>query len=119
MKIGIDPYTSSLAMLTASRYRFNESYASSLKSLDSSIVFSINRALELDPANDALWNDRGVLLYNLGLYDEALASFEQSIALNSGDDSTWYNKGNAYFHLNYFEQAIASYDEALALNPNN
>jgi tetratricopeptide (TPR) repeat protein len=69
----------------------------------------------VEPDNDVAWYNQGVSLYNLGKYEEAIASYERAIELKPDDDAAWYNRGVSLYNLCRYEEAIASYERAIEL----
>ena len=64
------------------------------------------------------YRNKGVALYGLKRYEEAIAAFDQALHLNPNDANAYCNKGYALAELKRYEEAIAAYDQALRLNPN-
>jgi Flp pilus assembly protein TadD len=58
----------------------------------------------------------GIVLGDLGRYEQAIASFDKAVKIKPDDHSAWYNKGIALEKLGRYEQAIASFDKAVKLN---
>ncbi|MGD1936017.1 MAG: tetratricopeptide repeat protein [Cyanophyceae cyanobacterium] len=63
------------------------------------------------------WKQRGIALENLGLSEDAIASYERAIEIKLDDHEAWTNRGMALVDLDRFEDAIASYDKALEIKP--
>jgi superkiller protein 3 len=72
------------------------------------------------------WGDY-VVYYNLGntqrslgLYEEAIESYERAIELNPNHANSYYNLGFDQHHgSGLYEEAIESYERAIELNPNH
>ncbi|MEH2113283.1 MAG: CHAT domain-containing tetratricopeptide repeat protein [Nostoc sp.] len=83
----------------------------------------LNRALALQTDDNELawitWGLRGLVLSNLGQYEEELASYDNALKIKPDDDETWYNRGMVLNKLGrYEEEIVASYDNALKIKPN-
>jgi len=65
------------------------------------------------------WFDRGFELWDLGRYEEAIASYDKALQINPDDDASWYFRGIALGELGRYEEAIASYDQYLQIKPND
>src|SRR5262245_40340151 len=78
---------------------------------------ALDLALESDPQNAGLWNNRGATLAELKRLDEAAASFTRAVALDPGFAGNHLNRANALLALGDYEEAARSYEKALALNP--
>ncbi len=61
--------------------------------------------------------NRGVSLYNLEKYEEAVDCFDKTLRLHPGYAKAWYNKGNALG--NRPQEAVICYNKALELDPKN
>jgi predicted O-linked N-acetylglucosamine transferase (SPINDLY family) len=79
----------------------------------------IDHALNVDPRSASAYNNRGVVLAELGRLADAVASYDKAIAFAPGYVDAVVNRGNALKDLERFEEALASYDRAIALNPSN
>jgi tetratricopeptide (TPR) repeat protein len=81
-------------------------------------VHDFSRAIELDPKDAALRNNRALAYRELGRqWDKALADFSKAIELDPKDAAGSYNRGNAYKELRQWDKAIADYSRAIELNP--
>jgi tetratricopeptide (TPR) repeat protein len=77
----------------------------------------IDLALDVDPNNSLVWNQRGLALQRLERCEEALASYDRALAVWRDNHETLCNRGAALQELNRFDEALASYDRALAVRP--
>jgi tetratricopeptide (TPR) repeat protein len=69
------------------------------------------------PNNYKDWCRQGIALFELGRFEEALASYEQALQLQPDEYIIWFNQGNALWKLGRLKEALASYDQALQLQP--
>ena len=60
----------------------------------------------------------GVALFQHGLYQQAVESFEQVVATNANDPEAYYNLGTLHLRLNHFDEARSYLQQALKLRPN-
>jgi len=58
-------------------------------------------------------------LYQLGRYEEAIASYDKAIEFKPDYHQAWNNRGVALWNLERFEEAIASYDKAIEFKPDD
>jgi tetratricopeptide (TPR) repeat protein len=79
------------------------------------VLQSYDRAGAIVADNAGIFSNRGVALYGLKRFAEAVASFERALALNSDSADTFFQRGNALHALRLFEEAVASYDRAITL----
>lgn len=79
----------------------------------------LRTALEINPRNYPLWNNRGV--YELGIRRnaDALDCFDRALVLEINYAPAWHGRGVALKELGYHEAAVASFDRALELDPEN
>ncbi|MEP0752996.1 tetratricopeptide repeat protein [Trichocoleus sp. Lan] len=57
--------------------------------------------------------------YQLGHYEEVIASYDKALAIKDDFPEAWHNRGAALANLGRYEEAIASYDKALEIKPDN
>jgi tetratricopeptide (TPR) repeat protein len=65
------------------------------------------------------WLLQGLVLIDLGRYEEAVASCDQSLGINPGNHTTWYNRGVALANLGRYEEALSSFDRVIEIKPDN
>ena len=75
----------------------------------------IKNALRFNSSDAAAYNDLGMGLMELRLFDEAIASYDKAIALKPDVAETYINRGNALQELKRFPEALASYNKAIGL----
>ena len=64
------------------------------------------------------YDSRGVAYAGRGLYDQAIADFNQAISFSSSPFAmAYFNRGSAYSNQNLDDQAIADYTKAISLSP--
>lgn len=69
--------------------------------------------MELDAV---LLHNKGLSLYKLERYDEALACFDDTLAINPQAYETWSNKGSVLYALKRPAEALVCFDRALEIN---
>jgi glycosyltransferase involved in cell wall biosynthesis len=96
------------------------------KSLDNAYN-GIEKAIELYPDYVELHFYRGVILYQLGKYEDAINAFSYCIILGenninyliksgTGSFYAYYYIGECYYHLNKYAHAITAYQQAFKYN---
>ncbi len=65
------------------------------------------------------YNNRGLMHFKLGHYEQALADYDLALALEPRLDSAYNNRANCYVVLGDLASAIADYEIALDFNPGN
>lgn len=74
-----------------------------------------DKLIEVNPNDYKAWYGRGVMLKNLGRYEEAIASLDKALEIKQDYYKAWYSRGNALYGLDFYEEAIASYEKAIEL----
>lgn len=74
-------------------------------------------AVRVQPTIAASHSNMGLVLHELGRFDEALACYEKALALLPGYADALNNRGNSLKALGKLEEAINSYELALSANP--
>jgi tetratricopeptide (TPR) repeat protein len=77
------------------------------------------RAIELDPKNAVLHNNRAAAFDRLGNKIDALAGFEEAVRLNPSYADALHNLGNVLRRTGRPAEAEARYRQALLLTPNS
>ncbi len=79
---------------------------------------SYDKALELEPNNTALLNNKGKALANLGRFDDAISCFRKSLDINASNLESMNLEAIALSQgLGENSQAIAIFDQILQINP--
>lgn len=77
------------------------------------------RALELNPTDSWVLNERGNMYFFLSEYEQAIADYTESLQLQSSDAIVYTNRGNAYYMLAEYKKAVSDYTMSLRLAPGN
>jgi tetratricopeptide (TPR) repeat protein len=64
-------------------------------------------------------NNKGLALYNLGQYQEAIKWYDKALEIKPSFTSAMNNKGLALYNLGQYQEAIKWYDKALEINPHD
>ena len=68
--------------------------------------------------NSELYLQKGLILYELSRFEEAIDAYSESLNLDSKNFKAYNNRGNAKGSLKLYTEAINDYDKAISLNPN-
>ena len=79
----------------------------------------LKRAASVWPAFAEAHNNLGVVLRNLGRFDEAADEYRAAMVISPESFVAHSNLGNLYLQLERFEEAIAEYNEAIRLGPDD
>jgi len=74
-----------------------------------------DKALKINPGNDAFWYNKGLALEHLGKFDEAIKCYDKALEINPEDELFWNNKGNTLVKFGKIENAVKCYDKILEL----
>ena len=75
------------------------------------------KALKLNPTDDATQANHGRILRKLNQPEQAFAAFSRALGLNPRDAELWMDSGVVLNDLGQFQRALSHFDKALALNP--
>ena len=64
-------------------------------------------------------NKKGDALLELGLYKQAIESFDEAIEINNSLKASWMGRGEALSRLGRFDEANMSYERAFSIDPQN
>ena len=88
------------------------------------LVFTASTALTLSIADTiqeagdaAAQNVKGLALYKLGKYEEAIKAYKEAINLKKDFAEAHYNLGDAYSQLRDYKKAIEAYKQAIRSQP--
>ncbi|MEJ2098954.1 MAG: tetratricopeptide repeat protein [Desulfobacterales bacterium] len=76
-----------------------------------------DKSIAANPKNAEAYNNRGLALYNLKLYQQAIADFSQALRINPQYAEAFNNRGNAYYQMDQYEKAEADFNQSLQLKP--
>jgi len=69
-----------------------------------------DQAISYDLNNASLWHNRGEILENLSLYEDAFLSYDKALSLGSENPLTWKNRIDTLKILGRDKEAYDSYD---------
>jgi tetratricopeptide (TPR) repeat protein len=91
-------------------------YYSSIGDKQKAITFFDN-CLALDYTFMFAYREKGITLYEMGKYEEALKVLDKAVTLQNKFDEGYYWMGRCFEKLNKTSDAIESYKTALLYNP--
>ena len=98
------------ALIELARNLFHEGYFDPA-------VYALDRAIELETANEAAYDLRGIIYGKLEYYDQCIADCTMAIGLNSNFAGAYCNRGLSYYRKNMLTEALADFDKAIELSP--
>ena len=87
--------------------------SNSLKNISEDVL---NNSITRQLYSDTL-NDRGNMLDEIGLHEEAIRDYNSALEIRPDDPDTFYNRGIALANLKRYEEALKDYNRALELEP--
>ena len=75
----------------------------------------MNQAIRVNPKLVKAYNVRGLVYYDQGKYDLAIADYNQAIKLNPKFANAYYNRGLTYKAKRNIEKAISDFEKAADL----
>jgi len=85
-------------------------------------LFFLDRAKPLKKTSfrEGQWfNNRGMVLFQLGRKDEALTDFEKAVSVWPRESQFWSNLGGAYGSLEDYRNSISSFEKGLEIAPSS
>ena len=79
-------------------------------------IADYDRAIEINPQNASVYNNRGCVKDGMGDHKGALADYDQAIEINPQDARAYNNRGNTKNNMGDHKDAIADYDRAIEIN---
>jgi tetratricopeptide (TPR) repeat protein len=67
--------------------------------------------------NSKAWQEKGLVLFNLGKYEEALQAFDQAIKLSPKNADNLNSKGVVLAQMGRYNEAIKCFDKAIGQKP--
>ena len=64
------------------------------------------KCLEIDPNYAYAWNNKGLALYKLGRYEEAIECYDRALQIDPDNAVAWTGKGVALGMLRRYEEAM-------------
>jgi len=83
----------------------------------SEALASFTKAIELDPNNSELLNNRGNVYKYMCRWESAIADLRQAIEMQNDYAQAYSNLGNVYKEMGAFQQALEEYQHAIQLQP--
>src|SRR3989304_5223168 len=78
---------------------------------------SDDQAVRVLPNYAEALNNRGMSLYELKRYEEALAGYEQAVRVRPNYAEALNNRGMSLYELKRYEEALAGYEQAVPVRP--
>lgn len=82
-------------------------------------IILFDKSIFEEPTNFKLWYLKGLGLFYLEDFNEALACFFKALDLNQEKESLWYMTGVTLFNLQNFAEAIPFFSKSIAFNEMN
>ena len=80
-------------------------------------IVTLNQCLEINKQDAKAWYLKGLELFQLERYDEAMACFVVTVYLTPDNDDAWYWKGLVHNILGDYDEAVACFQKVIKINP--
>ena len=80
-------------------------------------VNTYNQALKIHPQMADVWNNRGVVLTRLKMFDEAICSYDRALQIRADYADAWNNRGVSLIELQHYQEAINSFEQGIKVKP--
>lgn len=77
----------------------------------------IDELIRKDQNDYTLYGRKGIILEDMGRFEEAIEMFDKVIHINTTDPIAFFHKSNCFSSLKKFDQALGSIDAAIGLKP--
>jgi tetratricopeptide (TPR) repeat protein len=84
-----------------------------------SAIALLTQLISRNPADAISYNNRGLVYFQTGQREKALADYNRALQLNPELDSAYNNRANYYASSGKLAEALTDYEQALDLNPAN
>ena len=72
-------------------------------------INTYNQALKIHPQMADVWNNRGVVLTRLKMFDEAICSYDRALQIRADYADAWNNRGVSFIEIQNYKEAINSF----------
>lgn len=79
----------------------------------------LTQLISRNPADAVSYNNRGLIYFQTGQREKAIADYNRALQLNPELDSAYNNRANYYASSGRLAEALTDYEQALDLNPGN
>ena len=79
----------------------------------------LTRLISRNPTGAFDYNNRGLIYFQSGQAEKAIADYNKALQLNPELDSAYNNRANYYASFGQLAEALTDYEKALDLNPGN
>ena len=73
--------------------------------------------MSINPRSDKAYINRGIVWFNQGEFDKAIADYDLALLLNPKAAIAFNNRGNAWRNKNELDNALADYSRAITIDP--
>jgi tetratricopeptide (TPR) repeat protein len=80
-------------------------------------IKSYQRAIEINPVEDNVFNNLGIAYKNLKRYKEALKSYQRAIEINPENGDALLNLGIVFSNLKQYKKGITYFQKAIEIKP--
>ncbi|MEI7856569.1 MAG: tetratricopeptide repeat protein [Methanomicrobiales archaeon] len=82
-------------------------------------AYHSKKGVNSDGNNANVWYNKGIILFKMCRYQDALNAFAQAADIDPEFTEAWYNKGMALMNLQKYHEAIRAFDKVLKIHPHD
>ncbi len=80
-------------------------------------IQALDKAINIDPQDEAAWNEKSYALHEQGRYDEAIQALDKAIEINPQNADVWYNKAEVLYDQRKYSEAVQALNKTIEINP--
>lgn len=78
-----------------------------------------SEGIKLDSSFAAIFNNRGIALFNLHRYEEAVEDYNRAIKIEPDSSNAYFNRANAWFELKKYEASLKDLSKIIEMYPDS
>jgi len=100
-------------------YYFDYAFCSEKTGNEDKALELYQKCLDIDPFNDIVWHNVGIIYSKKNLYKKAYESFDYAIALNAKNINAHFNMGQLCIECNLYDKAQEEFEQCCKLEKDN
>ena len=100
-------------------YYFDYAFCTEKLGNDEKALEIYQKCLDIDPFNDFVWHNIGMIYVRKNLYRKAYEAYDYAVALNPQNTSALFNLGHLCIECNMYDQALHNFEECCKIEKDN